>query len=189
MTPERKPWDRCKGETRKAYEAFLCYRDMGDSRRLVDVGEKLGKSEALMERWSFKWGWVDRVAAYEEGVRAEAEHRLFEAQVDEQLAAIAETLRQSKLRLQAADGVTAAVSQTLAQFLKTASDLEKLPASKLIPFLNGIALALKNAQTVRRVEAGEIPSDAEGEGDAARAMEIARKALELLERQHDRSDA
>ena len=122
-------------------------------------------------------------------MRAEAEHRLFEAQVDEQLAAIAETLRQSKLRLQAADGVTAAVSQTLAQFLKTASDLEKLPASKLIPFLNGIALALKNAQTVRRVEAGEIPSDAEGEGDAARAMEIARKALELLERQHDRSDA
>ena len=45
---ERKPWDRRKGETRKAYEAFLCYRDMGDSRRLVDVGEKLGKSEALM---------------------------------------------------------------------------------------------------------------------------------------------
>ena len=115
--------------------------------------------------------------------------RSFEAQVEEQLAAIAETLRQSKLRLQAADGVTAAVSQTLAQFIKTAKDLENLPASKLLPFLNGIALALKNAQTVRRVEVGEIPSDAEGEGDAARAMEIARKALELLERQHDRSDA
>jgi len=99
--PERRkyPWDRQKSETRKAFEAFLCYRDMGDARRLVLVGEKLGKSEALMERWSCKWGWVDRVAAYEEGVRAEAEHRAFERRINEQLDEQEEREKQRKTRL------------------------------------------------------------------------------------------
>jgi len=96
---ERKPWDRCKGETRKAFEAFLCYRDMGDARRLEDVGKRLGKSMPLMERWSAQWGWVDRVAAYEESVRAEAEHRTFERRINEQLEEADEREKQRKTRL------------------------------------------------------------------------------------------
>ena len=59
------PWERQPGESHEAFEAFQTYRDMGPARSLAKVGEKLGKSTALMERWSSRHGWVERVAAWE----------------------------------------------------------------------------------------------------------------------------
>jgi len=96
---ERKPWERQKNETRKAYEAFLAYRDMGLPRTLVAVGKALGKSTTWMTVWSAKWSWVDRVAAYEESVRAEAEHQAFERRIKEQLEEQEEREKQRKTRL------------------------------------------------------------------------------------------
>ena len=58
-------WERQEGESARAYEAFSLYRDMGASRSLAKVGQMLGKSRALMERWSVQHGWVDRVEALE----------------------------------------------------------------------------------------------------------------------------
>ena len=99
--PERRkyPWDRQKGETRKAFEAFLCYRDLGPPRTLEATGKALGKVPKWMEQLSAKWGWVDRVAAYEESVRAEAEHRTFERRIEEQLGEQDEREKQRKTRL------------------------------------------------------------------------------------------
>ena len=96
---ERKPWDRSKGETRKAYEAFLAYRDLGPSRTLLGAAAALSKSGALMAGWSKKWGWVDRVACYEEFTRAESEHIAFERRVEEQLREQEDRERQRKTRL------------------------------------------------------------------------------------------
>lgn len=58
-------WERQAGESSRAYEAFSAYRDLGPARSLAKVGQMLGKSTALMERWSVEHSWVDRVAALE----------------------------------------------------------------------------------------------------------------------------
>jgi hypothetical protein len=57
---------RQRKETSKAFEAFQLYRDLGPERSLAKVGQQLGKSTTLMERWSQKWNWVVRAAAWDE---------------------------------------------------------------------------------------------------------------------------
>src|SRR3974377_1753660 len=52
-------------ERAKAFEAFQLYRDMGVERSLAKVGQQLGKSTPLMERWSKRWNWVARVTAWD----------------------------------------------------------------------------------------------------------------------------
>lgn len=59
------PWDRQADESAVANEAFEAYRTMGLSRSLVKVGEKLGKSTALMERWSKRHSWQMRALAWD----------------------------------------------------------------------------------------------------------------------------
>ena len=59
------PWDRQPGETSKAYEAFVIYRDMGSQRTVRGVAEHLTKSEQLIKGWSGKNNWVARAAAWD----------------------------------------------------------------------------------------------------------------------------
>ncbi|MCX4266510.1 MAG: hypothetical protein OSJ64_06880 [Firmicutes bacterium] len=58
-------WERQEGESAPAFQAFAAYRDMGAERSLAKVAQKLGKSKALMERWSSQWHWQERVLAYD----------------------------------------------------------------------------------------------------------------------------
>lgn len=51
-------------ESGKAFAAFQTYLDLGPQRSLAAVGQKLGKSKVLMERWSAKYDWPGRVQAY-----------------------------------------------------------------------------------------------------------------------------
>ncbi len=51
-------------ESDKAFAAFSLYLNMGPERSLAAVAAKLGKSKTLMERWSHRHGWVDRVASH-----------------------------------------------------------------------------------------------------------------------------
>lgn len=59
------PWARQPNETPEAWQAFETYRDAEGKRRVAGVGEQLGKSTTLMERWSARWSWVDRAAAWD----------------------------------------------------------------------------------------------------------------------------
>lgn len=59
------PWERQPGESGKAFEAFACYRDMGESRTFTAVAEKLQKSCTLIRRWKAKFNWEERVSAYD----------------------------------------------------------------------------------------------------------------------------
>lgn len=61
-------WDRQPEETPKAYEAFTIYRDMGRERTLPKVAEQCGKSIGLMNKWSQKYGWVNRVRAWDDNL-------------------------------------------------------------------------------------------------------------------------
>ena len=51
-------------ESAKAFEAFSLYLNMGAERSLAAVGRKLGKSEGLIERWSSRFSWPERVLAH-----------------------------------------------------------------------------------------------------------------------------
>ncbi len=58
------PFEQKPDESAKAFEAFHAYLNMGAQRSLEAVGRKLGKSKALMERWSKRHNWVSRVEAH-----------------------------------------------------------------------------------------------------------------------------
>jgi hypothetical protein len=64
------PFEQQPQETAKAFAAFSEYLSMGPQRSLEAVGQKLGKSKALMERWSKRHNWVMRVNAHAEHVAA-----------------------------------------------------------------------------------------------------------------------
>ena len=58
-------WEMQDTDTPKSWEAFVVYRDM-EKRSLAKVAEKLGKSNALIERWSQKHNWQERVRAWDD---------------------------------------------------------------------------------------------------------------------------
>src|SRR3989442_1033130 len=53
-------------ESAKAFAAFTVYLGMGADRSLAAVGQKLGKSVGLIERWSGKFAWPARAQAHAE---------------------------------------------------------------------------------------------------------------------------
>ena len=64
-TYEAEPWERQPGESAKAFEAFVLYRDMGTSRSTRKVSQQLSKSKVLIDRWSSANKWVERVSAWD----------------------------------------------------------------------------------------------------------------------------
>ena len=56
----------------KAFTAFQTYLEMGPQRSLAAVAARLGKSKVLMERWSRRHTWLERIAA----------HGAFQAQIE-----------------------------------------------------------------------------------------------------------
>lgn len=69
---KKSPYERQYGESAKAFEAFTVYRDMGLSRSLREVAQKLGKNKALIERWSSQWNWVERAQSYDDDMDRKA---------------------------------------------------------------------------------------------------------------------
>ena len=51
-------------ESAKAFAAFSEYLTLGPERSLAAVGQKVGKSVGLIERWSAKYDWLARVQAH-----------------------------------------------------------------------------------------------------------------------------
>ena len=137
----REPWVRQYFESHKAFAAFRAYLEMGPDRSLAAVGEQLGKSTALMERWSARWGWVDRCRQHDDATRAEAEHRAFEAQVEEKLAEQQENEKQRKARLQEArllaqtaqGGIVTAAPVALARLRAAQAEVTALIAGNASP--------------------------------------------------------
>lgn len=73
------PWERQKGETSRAYEAFAAYRDLGPNRSQSKTSKKLGKNSRTIADWSTKYDWVKRAAAWD----AEQDRLARQAQIDE----------------------------------------------------------------------------------------------------------
>jgi len=60
------PWERQKGETDPAFEAFALYRNMGVERSTLSVSIELSKSHGLVKKWGTKQNWVSRAAAFDD---------------------------------------------------------------------------------------------------------------------------
>ena len=58
------PWDRQPGETSKAFQAFLVYRDAAP-RHIVAVARTLSRSTAWIHHWQSRWDWTNRAAEYD----------------------------------------------------------------------------------------------------------------------------
>ena len=58
------PFEQLPKESAKAFAAFSIYLNLGSERSLAAVGQKLGKSVGLMERWSKRFDWSGRVQAH-----------------------------------------------------------------------------------------------------------------------------
>ncbi len=68
------PFEKQPRESEKAFAAFRAYLEMGPQRSIRDVARKLGKSSTIIGRWSSKFDWPDRVAAF--GVHVAMTERL-----------------------------------------------------------------------------------------------------------------
>ena len=51
-------------ESAKAFAAFTAYLNLGPERSVATVGEQLGKSGSLLERWAKRFDWTARVQAH-----------------------------------------------------------------------------------------------------------------------------
>ena len=72
-------WSRLPKETPPAFDALGVYLEMGADRSLSKVGKKVGKSRSLIERWSSRWGWVSRAAAFDEHLARESQKAMEKA--------------------------------------------------------------------------------------------------------------
>ena len=52
------------GESAKAFAAFALYLSLGPERSIEAVRLKLGKCARLIQRWSSRWRWTERVTAH-----------------------------------------------------------------------------------------------------------------------------
>jgi len=88
-------WNRQRGESDKAYKAFLLYRDAGLDRTLKKVAEMLNKSVQNVGRWCVRWNWRHRLEAWDrhvqeleahETIQLRLEHRRLSLQIAKDLA-------------------------------------------------------------------------------------------------------
>lgn len=123
-----KPWERQKGEGEKAYEAFVLYRDMGPKRSIRAVGQELGKSRALIERWSSQWDWQERVRAYENELDKEARAKALKDRKAMTKRHIGISMQLQRKALEALNKlqVEAMSPKDIREFIKMATDLERL---------------------------------------------------------------
>ena len=90
---DRESWDKQKGETSKAFEAFSRYRDLGATRSMQSVaqmyaeetGRKATTVLAGLKRWSSKYDWVQRAEDWDVN-----QDRIYQAENKQKLKAMRE---------------------------------------------------------------------------------------------------
>jgi hypothetical protein len=59
---------RCQGETPRAFSAFTTFFQLGHARSHQAVADKLGESLPTVKNWASKYGWSDRLVAFNSGL-------------------------------------------------------------------------------------------------------------------------
>lgn len=145
------PWERQKGETSRAYEAFCVYRDMGPGRSQVKVGQKLSKNTATIAGWSTKYEWVKRAAAWD----AEQDRIARQAQTDEI----------KRMRKRHADLANA-------MLVKAAKALQRIPEDEIkAGDVSRMVDTAAKLERISRGDAGEVVEERNG-GDAPKIVQF-----------------
>lgn len=123
-----KPWERQKGESAQAYEAFVTYRDMGAERSVTRVSQSLNKSRGLIGRWSSQWNWTERVRAYDNELEKEARAKAVKDRkaMTERHIGIAMQVQKKALEALASLSVEDMSPKDVKEYIKMATDLERL---------------------------------------------------------------
>lgn len=136
------PWQKQRGESTQAYNAFSAYRNLGIGRSCRIAAESLGKSIRWFEVLCSKWSWVERAAAWD-AYNLDLE--------DAEL--IAQRKRMAERHAQLAQNVLQKVQQGLE--LLSAKDMTSEDITKLM--VNGVAIERQARGASSRTEA-EAPS-------------------------------
>lgn len=121
-------WERQKGESEKAYEAFSIYRDMGSERTLIAVAQRLKKSRTLIDRWSARWNWQERVLAYDNELQKEAKAEAAKElkEMTKRHIGIAVTLQKKALDALKELDTKEMSPRDIREYIKMATELERL---------------------------------------------------------------
>lgn len=123
-----KPWERQKGESEKAFEAFKIYRDMGEERTISAVGKRLEKSRNLIDRWKERWNWKERVRAYDNELEKQAKEKAIKDYKAMTERHIKISIQLQKKALEALNNleIEEMSAKDIKEFIKMATDLERL---------------------------------------------------------------
>ena len=157
------PFEQQAGESDKAFAAFSVYLSLGVERSLAEVGRRLGKSMALLERWSARWRWVERVRAHG------AHLALVEREASEALArgVSAEWLRRQQAVRETEWQMHEACIAAAKRALKAFQEREKVFAN-----LADIARMLEVASKLGRLAAGMATDRTELSGEAGGPIRV-----------------
>ena len=120
------PWERRKGESAQAFEAFSCYLEMGADRSIRAVSQELGKSKTLIDRWSRTNDWGERCRAWDNYLQREAQRTAI-AEVREMIrrhTQLAVAIQAKAIKALNERGDTLITSKNLAVVVKLATELE-----------------------------------------------------------------
>lgn len=120
-------WERQQGESPQAYEAFATYRDMGAERSTAKVSRELGKTKALMDRWSSRWKWVERARAWDNELARKAKEAATKKVKDMTGRHINIAMQLQKKALEALEVLNVAEMspKDIKEFIKAATELER----------------------------------------------------------------
>lgn len=122
------PWDRQKGESEKAFEAFAVYRDMGVERSITAVSKQLAKSRQLVDRWKHKYQWEERAQKYDKYLDKKAREEVEKSRKDmiKRHIGIAKTLQGKALTALANVNLDEMSIKEIRAVLKMATELERV---------------------------------------------------------------
>jgi len=165
-------WERQEGETATAYGAFEHYRRLGPGRSLQAAWEQYftrpgtrqqrGNREArhfpgYWARWSARWRWQARVAAWDEQVAALARDQELDRELRARVEQQEEEIRQRQLMREEARAARAVGRRGLLRILQEieGQKLDTMGLAELIPHLKKFLEAVAEGQRLERLEQGE----------------------------------
>lgn len=148
-------WDRrsASGESPAAHAALLAYLELGPERSLARLSAQLGRPAGYvrhLERWSSRYGWASRAAAWDEHQR-QRQHERHVQLVDAALA-------------QAYEGLGGALTELVALTDGAEKESVRIGAIRLILEVTGVLKRDVPQQTVN-VQAAPMPLPVEGLSD------------------------
>ena len=145
------PWERQKGETSRAFEAFAVYRDMGAGRSINKTAQKLSKNRTTIADWSTKYEWVKRVAAWD----AEQDRIARQNQIDEI----------KKMRKRHTDLASA-------MLVKAARALQRIPEDEIkATDVSRMVETASKLERISRGDAGDVIEERDG-GEAPKVVQF-----------------